>query len=116
MKYLFREFCCFFFHSKAVFTSWQAPAHRFKHTKIALERAFGMQLEEVFDSIETQPVASGSIGQIHRATLSKKGAAVTGCLQGQIVAVKVRGAGIANQIDGHEHCNVFILVCFKYYA
>lgn len=55
-----------------------------------MEEAFGMQLEEVFDSIETVPVASGSIGQIHRAKLSRKGSAITGCRPGQIVAVKVR--------------------------
>ena len=52
-----------------------------------------MRLEEVFDSIDTRPVASGSIGQIHRATLSRKGAAVTGCRHGQVVAVKVSGQG-----------------------
>ena len=67
----------------------QAPAHRFRHTKFALEQAFGMRLEEMFESIEKAPVASGSIGQIHRAMLSKKGAKVTGCTPGQVVAVKV---------------------------
>ena len=92
----------------------QAPAHNFHHTKLALERSFGMRLEEVFDSIETLPVASGSIGQIHRATLSTKGAAVTGCSPGQVVAVKVRppvhtprgreGEGGSFQLGGRSHC------------
>jgi len=76
----------------------QAPAHAFRHTKTILERAFGMPLSDVFETFETAPVASGSIGQIHRATLSARGAAVTGCHAGQIVAVKVRHPGTADAI------------------
>lgn len=73
----------------------QAPAHGFKHTQRALEQAFDMKLSELFESIDRRPVASGSIGQIHKAKLSEKGAAITGCRPGQVVAVKVgaRGGG-----------------------
>lgn len=42
-----------------------------------------MPHRELFESIETKPVASGSIGQIHRAVLSAKGAAMTGEPPGQ---------------------------------
>ena len=57
-----------------------------------------MRLEEIFESIEKAPVASGSIGQIHRAMLSKKGAKVTGCTPGQVVAVKV-GPGESDEVQ-----------------
>jgi aarF domain-containing kinase len=71
----------------------QAPAHSFRFTKLAVEQAFGMRLDEIFEYIDREPVASGSIGQIHRARLSKRGAAITGSEPGQVVAVKVRFAG-----------------------
>jgi len=76
----------------------QAPAHKFHHTQRAIEAAFGMPHSELFDSIEERPVASGSIGQIHRARLSEKGAALTGFEAGQLVAVKVRHPGVADTI------------------
>ncbi len=56
----------------------QAPGHKFKHTKRAIEEAFGLPLHELFSEIDQQPVASGSIGQIHRAVLTEKGAAMAG--------------------------------------
>lgn len=56
----------------------QAPAHKFAHTSRAIEAAFGMPVADLFEAIEQVPVASGSIGQIHRARLSEKGAALTG--------------------------------------
>lgn len=37
-----------------------------------------MHVNELFDMVDTQPVASGSIGQIHRAILNARGAALTG--------------------------------------
>lgn len=57
----------------------QAPTHSFKHTQREVETAMGRPISECFESIETKPIASGSIAQIHRATLD-----------GQTVAVKVR--------------------------
>lgn len=43
----------------------------------------------MFDWFEEHPVASGSIAQIHRATLSKRGAHNSSFLSGTLVAVKV---------------------------
>lgn len=43
----------------------------------------------MFDWFEEHPVASGSIAQIHRATLSKRGAHNSTFLSGTLVAVKV---------------------------
>lgn len=57
-----------------------------------------MPCSELFEFIEKNPVASGSIGQIHRARLSEKGAALTGFEAGQTVAVKVRHPGVADII------------------
>ncbi len=82
-----REFCLLL--CMCVCVSPQAPAHSFRHTKRAIQESFGMPLTELFDYIDYQPIASGSIGQIHRARLSYKGAALTGFETGQLVAVKV---------------------------
>ncbi|KAG2448971.1 hypothetical protein HYH02_005725 [Chlamydomonas schloesseri] len=76
----------------------QAPAHAFRHTKAAIEAAFGVPLSELFSSIEQAPVASGSIGQIHRATLSERGAELTGMAPGTTVAIKVRHPGVGAAI------------------
>jgi aarF domain-containing kinase len=56
----------------------QAPAHSFRYTKAAIEHAFGLPLADLFSHVDQQPVASGSIGQVHRATLSERGAAIAG--------------------------------------
>ncbi len=42
----------------------QAPAHAFRHTRRAIQQAFGMPHGELFDWLEETPVASGSIGQV----------------------------------------------------
>jgi predicted unusual protein kinase regulating ubiquinone biosynthesis (AarF/ABC1/UbiB family) len=67
-----------------------APEHPPEQTVAAVERAFGRPLEELFDSFEPRPVASGSIAQVHRATLSARAAEACGVPPGTVVAVKVR--------------------------
>ncbi|PSC71628.1 putative serine threonine-kinase abkC isoform A [Micractinium conductrix] len=69
----------------------QAPVHSEGETKRAVEAAFKAPLEELFESFEAAPLASGSIAQVHRARLL-----VGGCTQE--VAVKVRHPGVARQI------------------
>ncbi|KAK8493735.1 hypothetical protein V6N12_034384 [Hibiscus sabdariffa] len=74
----------------------KAPEHSFSHTKKTIERAFGHKLFEVFEHFEEEPVASGSIAQVHRATLRF-------CYSGQqvkpmVVAVKVRHPGVGESI------------------
>ncbi|KXZ44199.1 hypothetical protein GPECTOR_71g560 [Gonium pectorale] len=76
-----------------------APAHAFRHTKTAIEAAFGLPLGQLFSFIEREPVASGSIGQIHRAVLSEQGGAMTGIAPGTTVAVKVRHPGVGAAIQ-----------------
>ncbi len=69
----------------------RAPTHSFRHTRRALVRALGRPPEEVFHTLEHRPLASGSIAQVHRATLR-------GAPEGSLVAVKVRHPGVARRI------------------
>ncbi|CAF2076107.1 hypothetical protein HID58_092756 [Brassica napus] len=46
-----------------------APEHSFEFTKRTIERAFGRKLSDIFEEFDEAPVASGSIAQVHRATL-----------------------------------------------
>lgn len=41
-----------------------APAHSFSVTRETVERALRRPLEEIFDSFEEKPIASGSIAQV----------------------------------------------------
>jgi ubiquinone biosynthesis protein len=55
-----------------------------------LELSFGSKSSDVLEKLEIEPVACGSIAQVHRATLS----------DGRRVAVKVRRPGILADIEG----------------
>ncbi|KAI3740801.1 hypothetical protein L2E82_31275 [Cichorium intybus] len=74
----------------------KAPEHSFAYTKKTVEKAFGRKISEIFDDFEEIPVASGSIAQIHRASLKYKynGKRVKPLL----VAVKVRHPGVGESI------------------
>jgi aarF domain-containing kinase len=74
----------------------KAPAHKYSQTKHIIEGAFGRKVEEIFEDFEEEPVASGSIAQIHRAVLRYR-------YPGQmskpmVVAVKVRHPGVSEII------------------
>ncbi|XP_071689658.1 uncharacterized protein [Rutidosis leptorrhynchoides] len=74
----------------------KAPEHSFAYTKKTVERAFGRKISEIFDDFEEVPVASGSIAQIHRASLRYR-------YRGKrnkplLVAVKVRHPGVGESI------------------
>ncbi|CAD7697705.1 unnamed protein product [Ostreobium quekettii] len=71
-----------------------APVHDPGYSKMAVERAFGLPISEIFDEFDIKPIASGSIAQIHRAVLSPASASWTGCRAGTVVAVKVRHPGV----------------------
>ncbi|XP_073390845.1 uncharacterized protein [Physcomitrium patens] len=64
----------------------QAPRHSYAETRKIMEKAFRVPIETLFDDFECEPVASGSIAQIHRAVLKKP----PGNGPPLIVAVKVR--------------------------
>ncbi|RWW86768.1 hypothetical protein BHE74_00004440 [Ensete ventricosum] len=74
----------------------KAPAHSFAYTRKSIEKAFGRKLSDVFENFEEEPVASGSIAQVHRASLRFR-------YPGQqakrlVVAVKVRHPGVGESI------------------
>jgi predicted unusual protein kinase regulating ubiquinone biosynthesis (AarF/ABC1/UbiB family) len=77
----------------------QAPAHDFPYTEAAIKSAFGFELSDLFSDFEHLPVASGSIGQIHRGVLSGAGARLTNMNEGSVVAVKVRHPGVSESIE-----------------
>lgn len=74
----------------------KAPSHDFTYSRKCIENAFGRKLTEIFENFDEEPVASGSIAQVHRATLKYK-------YPGQqikpiVVAVKVRHPGVSEAI------------------
>ncbi|XID75217.1 ABC1 kinase family protein [Alkanindiges sp. WGS2144] len=62
----------------------QAPAVPFSTIQYQIEREMGKPLEQIFASIETEPFAAASIGQVHRAILPT----------GERVVVKVQYPGV----------------------
>ncbi|XP_078167450.1 uncharacterized protein LOC144562157 isoform X1 [Carex rostrata] len=68
----------------------KAPAHSFAYTKRTVEKSFGRKISDIFDDFEEEPVASGSVAQVHRARL-KNAKQLT-------VAVKVRHPGVGEAI------------------
>ncbi|KAM3363046.1 putative serine/threonine-protein kinase abkC [Capsicum galapagoense] len=77
------------FHTKA-------PEHSFSYTKKAIKKAFGREISEIFDEFEEKPLASGSIAQVHRASLlyPYRGRRIKPI----VVAVKVRHPGVGESI------------------
>lgn len=65
------------------------PADDFEDVRATIESQQGQTLEELFDSFDEKPIASASIGQVHRATLH----------DGTEVVVKVRHKGIERTIE-----------------
>ncbi|XP_042429224.1 uncharacterized aarF domain-containing protein kinase 2-like [Zingiber officinale] len=75
----------------------KAPAHSFAYSRSTIEKAFGRKLSEIFDYFEEKPVASGSIAQVHRASLRFRYPSQR--LKKPIdVAVKVRHPGVGDSI------------------
>ncbi|XP_075477108.1 uncharacterized protein LOC142518247 [Primulina tabacum] len=74
----------------------KAPEHSFAYTKKAIEKAFGRKISEIFDDFEVEPVASGSIAQVHRASLRSRYPGRQ--MKPLLVAVKVRHPGVGESI------------------
>ncbi len=66
----------------------QVPADGFESVKRTLEAEFGKPIAELFASFEESPIASASIGQVHKATLH----------DGTSVVVKVQHDNIQNKV------------------
>ena len=66
----------------------QVPADPFAVTRATVEAELGKPLEELFATFDPEPLASASIGQVHRATLH----------DGRKVAVKVQHPDIPRKV------------------
>jgi aarF domain-containing kinase len=74
----------------------KAPAHSYAYTKKTVEKAFGRKISQIFEDFEEEPVASGSVAQVHRALLKfKQPGKETKIIT---VAVKVRHPGVGDSI------------------
>ncbi len=67
----------------------QAPTSSSAEIRALVERELGAPISELYSEWEDIPVASASIGQVHRARL----------LDGRVVAVKVQHPGIAKAVE-----------------
>ncbi len=67
----------------------EVPPFAFEEVRAVVEAELGRPLEELFGSLEEEPVASASIGQVHRAVEKATGTTV---------AVKVQRPGITGTI------------------
>ena len=65
------------------------PAFSFDRVRKVIDTEFGLPPEELFESLEEEPFASASIGQVHRAVLK----------DGEAVAVKFQRPGIRKIIE-----------------
>ncbi|KAL0406852.1 UNVERIFIED_CONTAM: putative serine/threonine-protein kinase abkC [Sesamum latifolium] len=86
----------------------KAPAHSFAYTKSTVEKAFGRRLTEIFDKFEEEPVASGSVAQVHRATLRFRYSQQH--IKPMLVALfwwklmsMEKVSYIVDKLEGHEH-------------
>ncbi|UCH87927.1 MAG: AarF/ABC1/UbiB kinase family protein [Thermoplasmata archaeon] len=67
----------------------RADPFDFKEVQRIIEEELGTKMNQVFKSFDPKPIAAGSIGQVHKATLQ----------DGSKVAVKVRRPGIEETIQ-----------------
>lgn len=74
----------------------KAPAHSFSFTKKSIEKAFGRKLPEIFEKFDEEPVASGSVAQVYKATLKYRYPGQQ--IKPVVVAVKVRHPGVGEAI------------------
>jgi len=71
-----------------------APAHSGVVSRRKLKEHFGKDVEELFDEFQEEPVASGSVGQVHRARLRAEHALDGPGGNLRDVAVKIQHPGV----------------------
>jgi predicted unusual protein kinase regulating ubiquinone biosynthesis (AarF/ABC1/UbiB family) len=78
----------------------EVNAEPFEHVRQVIEEEFGCRLEERFDYVEVQPLASASIGQVHKARMhfEPSGEEITES-ETRSVVVKVQRPNIARIVD-----------------
>lgn len=81
-----------------------APVHSTRHSRRAIQLAFGAPPEVLFSSFSDKPLASGSVAQVHLATLrdddgrASSGGSSGSSGRGARVVVKVLHPGVAKRI------------------
>ena len=90
----------------------QAPKTKYEDVKTIVEAELGKPLEEIYSEFDKEPIASASLGQVHRAKLRSTG---------EQVAVKVQHMWIKEQVPGDlrliqfaSDCAMTIFPDFKY--
>lgn len=90
----------------------QAPKTKYEDVKDIIELELNDKLENIFSEFDHEPVASASLGQVHRAKLRSTG---------QVVAVKVQHKWIKEQVPGDlrliqfaSDCAMWLFPDFKY--
>ena len=71
-----------------------APVHSAEATREEIRRSLGVDVEEIFEEFDWEPVASGTVAQVHRAKLKPEHALKNGRVD---VAVKVRHPGVMDE-------------------
>ena len=74
----------------------EVPPVPFPSIRALAEAELGVSLERAFSFVDPTPLAAASLGQVHRARLSREDAAETGLLD---VVVKVQRPGISAIVD-----------------
>jgi len=69
----------------------RAPVHSMRQTRREIQKSFGRPVEEIFEAFEHEPLASGSVAQVHRAMYRLNGRLVP-------VIVKVRHPNVGTHI------------------
>merc|ERR1719356_885615 len=73
-----------------------APSHSAEESRKQVREALGRDVEEFFDHFEDVPVASGSVAQVHRATLRPEYALDGPGGKLRDVAVKIQRPGVVD--------------------
>lgn len=80
----------------------RAPIHGFYYTRQQIEMEMNDSMDNIFEEFDPQPLASGSIAQIHKALW-----------KGKQVAVKVRHPGVEDQIKLDFEIMVKVARCIE---
>lgn len=76
----------------------QAPCLDFKDLRPQIEEDLGAPLEEIFEEVDTKPLAAASLAQVHRATLK----------DGTQVTLKIQRPGIRKSIESDMHLLTYL--------
>jgi predicted unusual protein kinase regulating ubiquinone biosynthesis (AarF/ABC1/UbiB family) len=74
----------------------EVPAVPFPEIRVVAEAELGVPLERAYASVDEEPIAAASLGQVYRAQLADEDAALTGLLT---VVVKIQRPNIAEIIE-----------------